>query len=230
MSKAPDYPLTDKPIYCGHCGRELPMFVICNGVYNYSDKWHTGDLRGYINYYNTYNIFVCPVCHEATVIQKERDSEGEYEFPDVNGNIIVDYAVRETTLYPAKQTFQYAPTEVVQSYETAARLLHAEPLACAVFVGRTLEFLCKDRKASGRNLDQMLKDLASKGEIPQSILDMALSLKGFRNVAAHASSVEVSKEDADLLLKICEVIIEYVYEAAQMLEEVKERYAKLTSK
>lgn len=224
MTKIQKYPLTDKLINCGYCGRELLMFMICNGQYKYTHEWKEYGAGVYTHYEYVYNIFVCPACHTPTIIQEEQDLENDCDIPDDFGNIITVPIVQRTTLYPSKiDRFKYAPTDVIQSYETASKLLHNEPLACAVFVGRTLEFLCKDRKASGKTLDQMLKNLESKGEISQSILEMALSLKGFRNLAAHATLVKISKEDAELLLKICEVVIEYVYEVTQMLEDIKKR-------
>ena len=122
---------------------------------------------------------------------------------------------------------QHVPPDVAESFEEATRLLRNHPIACAVFVGRTLEFLCKDRMAKGKTLDGMLRNLAEKGEMPKSLLEMALNLKDFRNLGAHATKLKLSHEDADLLLQICEVILEYVYESSQMLEAVRKRIAEV---
>lgn len=200
------------------------MYLIGKSKYGYSyelsEYWP--DCNVFVT--KEFAIFVCPACHQATITLEEYDSEHEYEITDATGELRVVYDKVKKILYPKQfRSFEYVPDEVIQSYEQAARLLSRDPLACAIFVGRTLEFLCKDRQASGGSLDKMLRNLADKGEISPSILDLALSLKSFRNLAAHATLVTISQEDAELFLKICEVIIEYVYEVTQMLKDIKQR-------
>ncbi len=93
-----------------------------------------------------------------------------------------------------------------------------EPLACVVFIGRTLEFMCKDRKATGKTLEKMLTDLRNRGEIPDRILDIANSLRFFRNIGAHAdSTMEVSRKDAETLMALCEAILGYAILVPQII-------------
>jgi len=75
----------------------------------------------------------------------------------------------------------------------------------------------------------MLINLESRGIISKPILEMARSLKSFRNIAAHADPKEIAEEDAELLLNICEIIIEYAYEISEMLENIKVRLEHLNS-
>ena len=75
----------------------------------------------------------------------------------------------------------------------------------------------------------MLKDLADRGELPSTILEMANKLRFFRNIGAHASDVDLSKEDAKVLKELCDAILEYVYEAPAMLKQVEDRISQLKS-
>jgi len=90
--------------------------------------------------------------------------------------------------------------------------------------------MCKDRKATGKTLEKMLTDLRNRGEIPDRILDIANSLRFFRNIGAHAdSTMEVSRKDAETLMALCEAILEYVYEAPALLEAAQEKADHLKS-
>lgn len=198
------------------------MFIMCQG------KRYLNDAEGMIDFDWRWEVLLCPACHKVTVLEHSSDSEHEFSDVDWSGKEVSHREISTVQLYPQSQrNFNNVPPSVDKSYQTAVRLMSYEPTACAVFVGRTLEFLCLDRKAKGNNLDQMLKDLAARKEIPDAILDMALNLKFFRNTGAHASNIEVSKQDASVLIDICEVILVYVYEAAFLLQQTKERIAQI---
>lgn len=140
------------------------------------------DVRPYttIVFYHIWHLYRCQTCGKVVLIHEFGDSEDELEFEDGEGGVEILHEGLTETLYPPKRkVFRHVPADVAESYDVATKLLRIEPVACAVFVGRILEFLCKDRKAKGRSLDQLLKDLAVKGEMPKSFLEMALSLKDF---------------------------------------------------
>ncbi len=69
----------------------------------------------------------------------------------------------------------------------------------------------------------MLNDLANRGEIPKLLIDMAHSLRYFRNIGAHASEIELDSRDAAILKDLCDTILEYVYEAPRKLKNVQDQ-------
>jgi len=176
---------------------------------------------------DNYNVFQESFCIDISHLESQEDHQGNVE-PEIYEGARYRQLI---CLHPqVGKQFKYTPPNIINSYMIAKRLSIIEPTACAVFVGRTLEFLCQDRKAKGNTLERMLTYLADNNEIPKIILDLANDLRYFRNIGAHASPLQISLKDAEILMAICEVIIEYVYEAPSMLKETQERIESLRKK
>lgn len=224
--------ISKKPYPCGHCGNRAPMYVLSEIVERYDN-----DESDALN--TCYFVFRCSSCGGVNVVSEHNFIDREYleiRFPDLvttNSDEYQEYEyavesakyIQEFRLYPSdRRTFQHVPAQVERSYRTALKLLRVEPLACAVFIGRTLEFLCKERKAAGKTLEKMLLDLKNRGEIPDRILEIASSLRFFRNIGAHADNeMNVSRRDAETLIALCEAILEYVYEAPAVLKAAQDK-------
>lgn len=136
-----------------------------------------------------------------------------------------------TSLYPApSRTPAALPSQVAKAYEAANRVRNVDPNAFAVLLGRVLDHVCQDRGATGDTLHNRLNDLATKGEIPQKLADMAHRLRDLRNVGAHAELGELTKAEIPVLDDLCRAILEYVYSAPDLVERVKVRIDELRSK
>ena len=227
--------VSEKAYPCGHCSNKALMYIISEGREQHS--YEESDL----DYTDTY-VLKCPTCNQYNVIGvthyidrdymdfKTTDMEGlapssmEYQYEHAMAYENAVY-IKEYYLYPInRRIFRNLPEDVEKSYKTARKLLNIESLACAVFIGRTLEFLCKDRKATGKTLEKMLGSLKDRGEIPDRILDIANSLRFFRNIGALADSeMDITKRDAETLMTLCEAILEYVYEAPALLQAAQEK-------
>jgi len=163
------------------------MSVICDRKYSFS-------VRVTADYYQSnehrYRVYICSICHQPTVAVDKHCAENEWDVPNEDGSFeTVRYGVQSEKLFPTrKKRLENVPDQVFLSFNRAAKLLSVEPLACAVFVGRTLEFICKDFNAEDGNLGAMLINLESRGIISKPILEMARSLKSFRNIAASCRS------------------------------------------
>ena len=92
-----------------------------------------------------------------------------------------------------------------------------QPFACTAF----------DRSANGKSLSEKLNDLASKGEIPQKLVDVASSLRQLRNVGAHATLGELTDKEIPLLDDLCKAILEYVYSAPFLVKKAEESLLQL---
>lgn len=83
--------------------------------------------------------------------------------------------------------------------------------------GRALERLTKE-KASGKTLAEGLSDLKAKGVIDERLSLWASALRRERNIGAHATDEEVSKENAQDVVDFTVAIFEYVYTLSQKYE------------
>lgn len=221
-----EYPMTKTPMSCPHCGNKAPMFILCDCKLTEQVDFEVGDVPGDYEYeYYRWRVLLCPSCRDVCVLQ-DRQATWD-EIPDVNG----DWRPVTTTtfLYPMeRRSFRHLPQTVAKSYGQAIKVLPVEPTMFAVAVGLTLEFLCEDRNAKGRNLAEKLGNLVQRNEIPKRLAEMAHGLRYFRNLGAHAD-IEISRRDAETLRELCETILEYVYEAPAMLQQVQDRINQLRS-
>lgn len=135
------------------------------------------------------------------------------------------------TLYPlAGLKLAGLPYQIQQAYEIALKVRLIDPNAYAVLLGRILEMICEDRKANGKNLFDKLNDLAKKDEIPEKLIGVADSLRHLRNVGAHASAGELTRDEIPMLDDLCKAILEYVYSAPYLVEKAEQRLKRLKEK
>jgi hypothetical protein len=199
---------------CGHCGNTGPMEIAScySQVEEREDDqnnftWECGDV---------YEILLCPACRRIilrTYFYQE-GMEGEDIAPDI--------------LYPiSKGTLLGLPNKVEKAYTAALKVRSIDVNAYGVLIGRVLEIVCEDRSAKGKNLNEKLKDLSDKGEIPIKLVDVAASLRQLRNVGAHATLGELTEKEIPLLDDLCRAILEYVYSAPYLVQKAEERLSQL---
>lgn len=98
--------------------------------------------------------------------------------------------------------------------------------ACAVMCGRAIEAVCSEYKTKSKNLAGGLRELRDKGVIDQRLFDWAESLREQRNIGAHATEEDVSRDDAHDVLDFSLAICEYVFVLSEKYEDFKARQAK----
>ena len=128
---------------------------------------------------------------------------------------------------PSKNLDWRIPTSVRQSIEEARKCFSAKAYsACAVMCGRSIEALCKEHGSKKWQLAQGLKELKDKGIIDGRLFEWGEALRNRRNIGAHASDENISREDASDILDFTIAICEYVYVLTQKYEEFKKREKK----
>jgi hypothetical protein len=225
-----DYKLTPEPLQCGHCGNKLPLKIVGEVKWTVPES----DEKGVNASEFLWEILICPTCECETVRKRIWYPDlDDYDYDADTYEIIgkTPYYQFEI-LYPTnKRSFHHLPKLVARSYEIALHVLPVEPIAFAVFIGRTLESICEDKNATGRNLQKKLDDLATKGIIPATLANMARHIREIRNSGVHDMTLEnISREDALLLREFCEAILEYVYEAPAMLQQAEKRFSAVIPK
>lgn len=133
------------------------------------------------------------------------------------------------------------PNVVSQSLDEAHRAHQAGAnIAACMMLGRALEALCCDvlePKSDGDGkvtalpqkpktplmLGEGIKRLRDTKVIDDRLYDWSQQLRAFRNLAAHAVDISISRQDADDLQTFVNAIVEYVYDLTDRYEEFKER-------
>lgn len=165
----------------------------------------------------------CPGCSGtmvgvAEIVQVDYD-EWDYEYP--------------TRMWPnPKRTLDPSiPRTVRNSIDEAMLCLQVRAYsACAVMCGRALEALCKAHGEKQANLVRALNNLKEKGIIDGRLYEWGDMLRERRNIGAHATEEETSREDAVDVLDFTIAICEYVYVLTEKHAAFKARVAKRTQK
>lgn len=202
---------------CGHCGNRAPMEIVgCHSDIRRSDS---SDAVGFdFDEGRVHEMLLCPNCKKIvlrTCYIHEASDDPEYGY---------SYEV----LYPTPRKLPRGlPDKVEAAYESALRVQSIDANAFAVLLGRVLELVCVDRGANGDTLYKQLNDLASRGEIPATLADIANGLRNLRNVGAHASLGELTDKDVPMLDALARAIVEYVYTAPSLVGLAKRKYERL---
>lgn len=208
-----------KPLKCDHCGNIGPMEIACSRSKTTTDSasWTMADGEEAVESWDqttTYLLFICQACHRPILkvgYWDERFPEDSYE----------------KLLYPQPDTTGAGlPQLVRREYDAASKVRSINANAYAVLLGRVVDKVCEDRKATGDSLFEKLQDLAARGEIPNTLVEMSHGLRQLRNVGAHADLGDLTGQEIRLLDAIIRTILEYVYRAPKLLEEVKSNLAK----
>lgn len=214
--------LTEQKYKCAHCGIETLLFIISEGTHivTYDDYGYDA-----ITLTNEYKLFLCPACYGVNVIRITYDSEHMDEINDAEENY---YHWETQYLYPQTKSdrFKNLPKEVAIPYKNAEQLKKINPVASVIFSRKSLESICEDLGASGRNLEQKIESLAQQRAIPDSLKVAAHSIRLIGNGGAHKGA-GITEEDAEILLKLCDAIIVYIYEAPELISRIQQKVANL---
>jgi hypothetical protein len=166
--------------------------------YNHEDKnWGT----------ETYSLYKCPKC-EKPLLTYENASWGlDRLYPQEVNRINPDL-----------------PEPLKAAYEEALACFKSKAYtATAIMCRKTLEGICIEHGAKGRNLVSSLKELKDKGVIENRLYEWADALRISGNEAAHDVSVTISAEDAGDILEFTNALLEYVFTFHDRFEEFKMR-------
>jgi hypothetical protein len=117
------------------------------------------------------------------------------------------------------------PSSILAALEEAITC-HANQcyVASAIMVRKTLEELCKERGATGKNLKERLKDLGSRIIVPQPLLDGLDNLRLLGNDAAHIELEHfngVGEPEVSLAIDISKKLLETVYQYDALLARLE---------
>src|SRR5260370_541698 len=133
-------------------------------------------------------------------------------------------------LYPVTRTrIDNVPETIEREYTAALKYRNSDPNACAVYIGRALDRICRYENVEGKRLIEKLRNLVRTKNLPQQLDTMADQLRELRNIGAHADEDdEVTAEDAPIMLDFLEALLEYLYVAPTKIAKVQARLRKTT--
>ena len=91
-------------------------------------------------------------------------------------------------------------------------------------VRKTLEELCRDRKAVGANLKERIKSLGAVVVLPKDLLDGVDDLRLLGNDAAHIESqeyIKVGQEEAEVGIEFAKEVLKAVYQYSTLLNRLR---------
>jgi hypothetical protein len=160
-----------------------------------------------------WRLYLCPACKKPSLVQDYRSTLEQC------GD---RWPFETKILYPQEADIvEYVPRSVAQELTSAINVKARDSNLFAVAVGRTLERVCRDKQASGKNLYEQLHDLAKQGLLPNTLIEAADKMRIVRNLGAHATLGEVNKSDVDILDALLNSILEYLYKAPALIEELR---------
>ncbi len=193
-------------IYCPNCESRVQAIVVAESEFFIEEM----DTPEYI-YLMECAVCNIPIVGHAEIIQTAAD---KYEtcspvrvWPD-----------------PQKSTPWQIPSFARHSIDEADRCYKAKAYnACVVMCGRALEAICKNHDVDMGSLASGLKGLREKGVIDGRLLEWGDALRQARNIGAHATDIETSREDARDVLDFTNAIGEYIYVLGEKFKEFMER-------
>ncbi len=124
--------------------------------------------------------------------------------------------VYETILYPVVSELSngangIVPNDILKTFRKSLELKPVDSESCLVKLRKTLELICKDKNAIGRNLNDKLKKLFELGILPPTLKSASNITRKLGNMGAHESDIEISTTELSSTIKLVEYIIQYIY-------------------
>lgn len=203
--------------YCGHCGNTgIMQFIAQINSFKelpLSDEVVNPLCRIISNTETTsWFLYQCLICGKPTLISTTIINgvtniieEPKYQFPISN----IDYTG--------------VPEIIKTAFESAIKTKGINRAICILSLRRTLEMICKDKGAEGKDLDSKIKDLINKKILPEMMDDACWIVRQSGNDAAHADNVEFTEQEVQAVIHYVSVVIEYLYSMPVRVAELKSK-------
>ena len=117
------------------------------------------------------------------------------------------------------------PPPIISALEEAITC-HANEcfIAAAIMVRKTLEALCRERGAQGKDLKERIRDLGTKIVLPKELLDGLDDLRLLGNDAAHIESHEydrIGQEEVEVGVEFTKEVLKATYQYSALLSRLR---------
>jgi hypothetical protein len=195
----------------------------------------------------TFKIFTCLACSEATLIRYStlrNEDEGILHIEDAETELYQSYN-REVLYAPNKQLHLAIPRSIAEVTYQAQSVLSNSPRASFILCRAVLEEICNDFKISteginskGKNyfikLNERLIQLFEQEKMAEDLIAIIQGIRELGNEGAHSDHLtftrQVKTQDAESLLTLVNYVIERLYvdkyrqqEAGEVLSQLREK-------
>ena len=155
-------------------------------------------------------ILVCETCRKPSVYHDEWDEQRRRWVP--------------APIYPEPLRIpREVPAQLRTHFLEAASVIDRTPDMSAVAVGVCLEAICKEQRAEGKDLNERIETLRSRGVLPESLIELMHAGRLLRNIGAHFDGATVTLEQARALLEFTAALFDYLYVAPAKVERLRKR-------
>ncbi len=144
-----------------------------------------------------------------------------YYVKDIAKGQIIETCPSETIPFDKENI----PAKILNAFEESIKC-HSNScfIASAIMIRKTLEEICFDRGATGKNLKDRLKDLGTKILIPKELIGGMDDLRLLGNDAAHIEATtfsEIGKEEIEISINFAKEILKAVYQYEYLLDKLR---------
>lgn len=169
-------------------------------------------------------LLECPVCKNSLLGYQELIQMGNEKQEWFDGD-------ERLWPIPKKGRQWMLPEIIADSIAEAERCFTAKSYnACAVMSGRALEGLCQHFQTKSKTISGGLKELLESNIIDERLFSWGDALRQQRNLGAHASSENITKQDAKDILDFTNAINEYIFVLSKKFNDFLLRQQKKSEK
>ncbi|TXD34247.1 DUF4145 domain-containing protein [Lujinxingia vulgaris] len=197
------------PMRCPHCNNNSPSLIL--STYWDIATTHAPGMAGHEwQIGECYEFAECISCGERFfyMYHWHEHMEPEEAVPKV--------------LFPSEKSVpEGVPEHIKNSLLAANKVRNIDYNAYATLLGRTLELICVDQSASGKDLYEKINDLVNRDLIPKTLADIAHNVRILRNYGAHATKGEISEQEVPVLDSLIHSLCEYLYVFPSLLNDAQ---------
>lgn len=197
-----------KRLQCNECRRVTIHTLEARCVGSWSEDNPYGHIDGWTNF----SLYRCGACDEVCFLKEAYFSE-LYDH-DHEGNI---YLIPDEMQYPPPSSAEFAfdtdftPSDLNELIEEMLYALSGSKLKLATVALRmVVEFIVKDKKCSGKDLQKKINDLHEKGHIDSTQLNLLQKIRIKGNAGAH-ERIAMTRSEMIAGIGIVNLLLEKLY-------------------
>ena len=207
---------------CYHCGNKGLMNIVSIHREKFGGTFvdEKGNIDNDLEEIFFWYTLSCPVCKFVTLMQKYTN-EAYY-----NHNTDTEYYDTDIIYPENKLNLKNVPKNIASSFEAALKIKNINSDLTLLSLRKTLELICNDNNAKGKDLNSKIKSLIEDKVFPVEFEDAYWIIRHLGNKAAHADDTGVYTYDVKEIINLLYTIINYLYVTPSKIKYLKEKLKK----
>jgi hypothetical protein len=179
-----------------------------------------------VSYCVEYEVISCSGCDEISFRKAtscSEDVEIDPETGEMSRNENVDLFPRRIAGRKELKESFLLPTEIRQIYkETHGALCSQYTILAGIGIRAMIEAVCKEKKATGNNLEKKIDDLVKIGVLTQQDAEVLHSTRLLGNISAHEIT-SPTEDELDVAMDVVEGLFRRIYIIPQKASRLPQR-------